>query len=391
MILGAAYTQIPLYEAAKRLGVQTVAASIPGNWPGFAAADECAYVDISDPEEVAASAETFGIDGIATCGLDLGMRAIGYTCEKLSLPGPSARAAYLASDKYEMKKALVSHGVSTARFFCVRDEEELGHAMEQLPFPVIVKAVDLMGSRGIFRCDTEEEVRSNFRRSLEASRKDYVLIEEYIEGTLFGMEGMIQNGKLLFLLPNNTRAFPGAVPTPVGHSVPFSHMKQLGRQVQEEGERAIRSLGLDNCPVNMDLILKDGKIYVVELTGRSGATGLSEMTGLWFGTDYYEAIVKMALGDDLSSVFRSESGHPAVLVQTLMVQQKGVIKQIVNENDPSCRNIVEISFNVGPGDEVRPYTNGRDRIGQVILRGETLSECGTVLDTVLDRIRIETE
>ena len=42
MILGASYTQIPLYEAAKRLGVRTIAASIPGEYPGFGIADETA-------------------------------------------------------------------------------------------------------------------------------------------------------------------------------------------------------------------------------------------------------------------------------------------------------------------------------------------------------------
>ena len=47
MILGAAYTQTPLYQAAKRLGYATVAASIPGDWPGFELADECAYVNRS--------------------------------------------------------------------------------------------------------------------------------------------------------------------------------------------------------------------------------------------------------------------------------------------------------------------------------------------------------
>ena len=51
--------------------------------------------------------------------------------------------------------------------------------------------------------------------------KDYCLIEDFIEGELFGVEAMVQNGKFLFVLPNNTEAFPAAVPTPVGHSVPF--------------------------------------------------------------------------------------------------------------------------------------------------------------------------
>ena len=43
MILGASYSQIPLYETASRLGIATVAVSTPGDWPGFAVADECSY------------------------------------------------------------------------------------------------------------------------------------------------------------------------------------------------------------------------------------------------------------------------------------------------------------------------------------------------------------
>ena len=125
MILGASYTQIPLYEAAKRLGVRTIAASIPGEYPGFGIADETAFADIADPEAVIKAAGEHGADGIATCGLDLGMRAIGAACEALGLPGPCRQAAEKASNKYKMKRALEAAGVQTARFFLVHGEEEL--------------------------------------------------------------------------------------------------------------------------------------------------------------------------------------------------------------------------------------------------------------------------
>ena len=171
MILGASYTQVPLFEAARRLGFRTVAASIPGDYPGFACADETVFADIADPEAVTAAARACGADGIATCGLDLGMRALGAVCEALGLPGPSRAAAEKASDKYKMKQALTAAGVQTARFYCIHNEEELEAAMDRLPFPVILKAVDLMGSRGIFRSDTREEARANFRKSLAASGK----------------------------------------------------------------------------------------------------------------------------------------------------------------------------------------------------------------------------
>lgn len=56
MILGASYSQLPLYKMAKNLGIATVAVSTPGEWPGFDIADECSYTDISDPEAVLKSA-----------------------------------------------------------------------------------------------------------------------------------------------------------------------------------------------------------------------------------------------------------------------------------------------------------------------------------------------
>lgn len=77
MILGAAASQVPLISAAKRLGYETIVTSIPGDYPGFTYADVCCYADISKPEEVLAKAKELNIDGITTCGMDTGIRAIG--------------------------------------------------------------------------------------------------------------------------------------------------------------------------------------------------------------------------------------------------------------------------------------------------------------------------
>ena len=99
MILGASYSQLPLYKMAKKLGVSTVAVSTPGDWPCFAIADEYSYTDISDPEAVLKAAREHNIDGITTCCLDAGIRSIGYVCEHMGLKGLSEQAGFLCSDK----------------------------------------------------------------------------------------------------------------------------------------------------------------------------------------------------------------------------------------------------------------------------------------------------
>lgn len=388
MILGASYSQTPLYESAKKLGYHTIAASIAGDYPGFNLADESVYVNIADPEAVIEAARECRADGIATCSLDLGMAAIGAACEALSLPGPSRESAYRASNKLAMKQALVESGVQTAQFLCIHDEEELEAGIRSLPFPVILKAVDQMGSRGIFRCNTPEEVRENYPKTMEATRKDYCLLEEFIVGEIFGVESMIEQGKILYMLPNNIEAFISTTPTPVGHSVPYKHMDTLGEQIFEQTEKAIRALGLDNCPVNCDFIRREDKVYVIELTGRSGATGLSEMVSIYYNIPYYDCIAKLAMGEPVSTYFENNAHAVSNLSHTLTADRTGIVQAIHNYNLPD-EDVLDLSFNIEPGDEVHPYTNGRDRIGQVILKGSSLKACEQKLDRITAGIRLE--
>ena len=388
MILGASYSQLPLYEAARQLGAATVAASTPGDWPGFDVADESVYADITDPEAILAAAQEKGIDGIATCCLDAGVRALGYTCEKMGLIGPSARAADISNDKFKMKEAFMAGGVQCARHICIHSLEELEEALEKLEFPVVLKAVDLMGSRGIFRCNTREETFFYYNKTMEATRKDYCLVEEFIEGQVLGCEAMIRDGRLLYCLPNNIEAFQSYVPTPIGHSVPYRKQEELGAEVRHQVELAIKAVGLDNCPVNCDLIEKDGKIYVIEITGRAGGNCLPEMVSLYYDIDYYEAMVRLAMDMNAERLFEKKSPCTANLSHILTSDRSGILKQIHNDNEMTD-NIVDLSFNVESGEEIRKYENGRDRIGQVILKGKNLDDCRRNLADVLSKINIE--
>ena len=162
-----------------------------------------------------------------------GVRSLGYACEELGLPGLSKEAGEKSSNKYKMKEAFVKAGVRCARHICIRSREELEEALIKLGLPVVLKAVDLMGSRGIFRCDTKEEARSRYRDTMAATGKDYCLVEECIEGKLMGCEALMENGKLLYCLPNNTLAFESAVSTPSATRFPMKTRTPWGRSKKD--------------------------------------------------------------------------------------------------------------------------------------------------------------
>ena len=77
LILGAGIYQVPLINTAKRLGIYTIAASIPGNYPGFELADKIYYENTTDYEAILKIAKEENIDGIVTAGTDVAVITIG--------------------------------------------------------------------------------------------------------------------------------------------------------------------------------------------------------------------------------------------------------------------------------------------------------------------------
>ena len=89
LILGAGIYQVPLIETAKRMGLETIVASIPGNYPGFALADKVVYENTVDKEAMLALAKAEQVAGVCVCGTDVCVPAQGYVCDQLGLKGPS--------------------------------------------------------------------------------------------------------------------------------------------------------------------------------------------------------------------------------------------------------------------------------------------------------------
>lgn len=389
MILGASYSQIPLMEAARRLGVTAIAASIPGDYQGFQYADEIVYVDITDPEAVLAAAKEAKIDGVATCCMDVGIRALGYVCENLGLPGLNIAAAEASCNKYLEKEAYMRHGVSTARFYKVQSKNELEEALQHLAFPVMIKAVDLMGSRGIFRSDNVEEALQNFEKTMAETKQDFCIVEEFIEGSMFGVEAMVAQGELAYVLPLGNDLRQGNPPFPVGHHVPWEKEADLYDQVKEQVQKVVDALGYDNCPMDLDCMLKDDQIYIIEATGRAGATCITDTVSIYYGIDYFEAIVKVALGMDVKEMFqRADIPRMPSVTRLLSAEARGTVEAI---HTPEClpEGVVDLSFNIGKGSQVQPMENGRDRIGQLIIKDNSLEECYKKMETVLSQIHLE--
>ena len=96
-----------------------------------------------------------------------------------------------------MKLRFSKYGVNTAAFKQISSDEDLLDAIDKIGgYPVIIKATDLAGSRGIYKANNEEEAFEGFYKAKNVTKVDYVLIEKFLQGREFGAQAFISNGEI---------------------------------------------------------------------------------------------------------------------------------------------------------------------------------------------------
>lgn len=393
MILGAGTAQVPLIRTAKAMGYETIVATIPGPYPGIEEADIVSYTDITDCEAIAAAAEEFGVCAVSTCCLETGLKALAFACEKLNLPGVTPAAAEISVNKLVMKQVFRDKDVLSAKFRLLKTHEELDEAISEIGLPIVVKAVDLQGSKGVYVVNSAEEAHEALTMCLSLTREDYCLAEEFIAGRSFCAEAFVQNGHIFFVLPdgNITISNPGRPNIPIGHYAPFDCAPEIHDRICAEVRKAIVACGIDNCAVNMDLVLRDGEPYIIELTARAGATCLSELISIYYGVDYYRMILMASLGQDVRPLFESRRpGYQPTAASMITSRKTGTIRSI-KMPEALSDSVFDMHLIVQEGDTIRSFSDAGDRIGQIIVSGDSVPACMELIDCTLALLQIEVE
>ena len=388
MILGAGVYQVPLIKKAKEIGLHTIVVSIPGNYPGFKYADEVVYEDTTDTDGVLKIAREMNIDGICTTGTDVAISTLGVVCDELGLCGVSSLGARYACDKMLMKRAFAEHNVKTAGFKELNIEakdDTLEEVCEELGYPVIFKAVDSSGSRGIVRVNSKEDISDAIKSVRSVTKVDHFIIEKFLIGTEFGAQAFVYKGRLEFVIPHGDIVYTGDTGVPIGHYAPYGS-ENLIEETKSELAKAVEAMHIDNCAINADFILCDDGVYVLEIGARGGATCLVELVSIYYGYDYYEKIIRAAMGEEVTFKPENEKRIPNAS-HLLMSDKTGSIVSIQNNNTVDD-GVYEIVFDHVVGERVNKFHIGPDRIGHVVVYDQTIDGAMARLKEVMDNIHI---
>jgi hypothetical protein len=175
--------------------------------------------------------------------------------ERCSIPGISARTAFLCRDKVAMKEVLRRAGVPTAASAGVGSVAEAVGFVEAVGFPVILKPRDAAGASGTYRAGNPGEFQEAARASGLADGAP-VAIEEFVQGhegfyDTLTVEGAVAHDFVSHYFPNVLEAMrtrwisPQIVATNRVHEPGYDALREMGLRVSA-------ALGIGTAATHME-------------------------------------------------------------------------------------------------------------------------------------------
>jgi len=315
------------------------------------------------------------------------MPSLGLVVDELNLPGTGFEAACKSTYKVLMKKAFNKHLVPTAKFNVFKKADEALGFCYRLGFPVMIKAADSSGSRGITKVSLSEEFEFAWNRAFKVSRSKEIIVEQFLDGIKYGAEAVVHGNKVVAVFLHGDSVSPAPFITMIGHSMPVSFSHELQLKTEKVIEKAVIALGIRDCVSNADIMLVDNEPILIEIAARMGATCLPEIISIYYGYNFYEHLIRLATGEHPQITVVVKQPNACLLLQS---DKTGIVSKIdIPDEVLNHPNLIDLHIDVVVGEEVNAFQVGPDRIGHIIVKEDTAIQAEELVTRFAEKVSIE--
>jgi biotin carboxylase len=335
-------------------------------------------------------ARSEGIDGVIAACTDVAVPTAAFLAQELGLAGPPLQSARIACSKTLFRRFLTEHGFPVPRSLPIDSGSDPGTGIFEGE-RWIMKPDDSSGSKGIFIVCSRAEFLERLPETLSFSPTGTGILESYIDGHQGTCEGVLRRGKIeLACILDRATADPPFVATR-GHLLPTRLSEGLKQTLLVSLGSAWRLLGITEGPFDCDFVAADDGIYLIEISPRLGGNCISSLVRIAMGFDIVEHSIRQALGED-PPLPAGPRIRPAATV-ILGVTGTGLLRfdRIEAELLRQETWVNSLSLDVDYGARVRPFINGRHRIGEAIILGEDRLEVETHIAELYRRLHLRAE
>jgi hypothetical protein len=270
-------------EAAERLGVDLIFATdrcrvLEDPWRDAAVAIRFQHEDAAT-SSILVAARRNPIDGVLAVG-DRPTVIAARVLEGLGLPGHPPDAAAVARNKLATRERLRESGLLVPAYQPVSLWAD-ARPVVNLDFPVVVKPLALSGSRGVMRADDAAGLVAAFYRlrsllhapDIRAERgtdaDPRALVEEFIEGREFAVEGLMSGGRLQTLaIFDKPDPLDGPFFEETIYVTPSTAPEATRLAIVQNVAWAARAIGLHHGPIHAECRVNARGVWVLEVAAR---------------------------------------------------------------------------------------------------------------------------
>jgi biotin carboxylase len=390
VLTGGSRSQLGLLEQARALGHEVCVVDGSERAPLLEVADQAIVRSFTDVAGVVSDLEQRGIEpvAVATMGSDQAVLPTAQLAERLGLPGLPVGTARTVADKRRMRAAFEKRKVRCPKGREAASFEEAEQAFHQLGAPVVVKPVDGSAQRGVTEVRAESELADAVDRALAASKTGAIVLEQYLDGDEFTVNGFVLAGEYFPMSVTRRLLYP---PPPLGVCISHRYPSLLANEqpLFELAHQASLAVGLETGPSYVQVRMRDGAPWAIEVGARLGGGKDAELARLVTGFDAIRANVLWALGelarDDLSQ------GEPVAPVGEVrfVVHDPGRIVRLDTTPALALDGVHEAGWYWREGMTLPPITSGAERLGYLLLTAQSEGELDELTERALGALDIE--
>ena len=372
--------------AAERLGVDVVVGSDQTEVLEAISGAGALAVDFEDVDkgvaQVRAYAETNPLDVIV--GVDDGAGALAAAAATaLGLAQNAPETVASARNKHRFRQRLAGAGLPGPEFRLVALDDDPARIAREVAYPCVLKPLTLAMSRGVIRADGNNSFVEAFHRiariiaepdaSTPGEAADHLLIETYIPGTEYALEGLIDRGRLNVLaIFDKPDLMEGPYFEETIYVTPAKLDAARRQAIAEAAQDAVSAIGLETGPTHIDLRVNDDGVFILEVDARSigGRCGRS----LRFAGDIRleDIILRHAAGQSLDGLLEG-TGTGGVMM--IPIPASGILKEVRGEAEAEAvPGISEVSITIPLGHPVLELPEGSRYLGFIIGHGVSPDE-----------------